>query len=42
MGLASKIGTVFGDIYDEIKKIKLKTKKKIKHEWIYEISKKIT
>ena len=36
------IGTVFGDIYDEIKKIKLKTKKKIKHRWIYEISKKIT
>ena len=36
------IGTVFGDIYDEIKKIKLKTKKKIKHKWIYEISKKIT
>ena len=36
------IGTVFGDIYDEIKKIKLKTKKKIKHQWIYEISKKIT
>ena len=36
------IGTVFGDIYDEIKKIKLKTKKKIRHEWIYDISKKIT
>ena len=36
------IGTVFGNIYDEIKKIKLKTKKKIKHKWIYEISKKIT
>ena len=36
------IGTVFGDIYDEIKKTNLKTKKKIKHKWIYEISKKIT
>ena len=36
------IGTIFGDIYDEIKKIKLKTRKKIKHKWIYEISKKIT
>ena len=35
------IGTVFGDIYDEIKKIKLKSLKKIKHSWIYEISKKI-
>ena len=36
------IGTIFGDIYDEIKNIKLKTSKKIKHKWIYEISKKIT
>ena len=36
------IGTVFGDIYEEIKKIKLNNKKKIKHRWIYEISKKIT
>ena len=36
------IGTVFGDIYDEIKKIKLKKIKKIKHKWVYEISKKIT
>ena len=36
------IGTVFGDIYDEIKKTKLKSKRKIKHKWIYEISKKIT
>ena len=35
------IGTVFGDIYDEIKKIKLKSLKKINHSWIYEISKKI-
>ncbi len=36
------IGTVFGDIFDEIKNTKLKSKKKIKHKWIYEISKKIT
>ena len=36
------IGTIFGDIFDEIQKIKLKSKKKIKHKWIYEISKKIT
>ncbi|MDC3131681.1 formate dehydrogenase accessory sulfurtransferase FdhD [Pelagibacteraceae bacterium] len=36
------IGTVFGDIYEEIKKSNLKSKKKIKHKWIYEISKKIT
>ncbi len=36
------IGTIFGDIYDEIKKTKIKTNKKIKHKWIYEISKKIT
>ena len=36
------IGTIFGDILDEIQKIKLKSKKKIKHKWIYEISKKIT
>ena len=35
------IGTVFGDIYDEIKKTKLKSKGKIKHKWIYEISKKV-
>ena len=35
------IGTVFGDIYDEIKKTFLKSKNKIKHSWIYEISKKI-
>ena len=34
------IGTIFGDIYDEIKNIKLRSKKKIKHNWIYEISKK--
>tara|TARA_B100000073_G_scaffold328681_1_gene315450 strand:- start:1082 stop:1897 length:816 start_codon:yes stop_codon:yes gene_type:complete len=36
------VGTIFGDIYEEIKKIKLNNKKKIKHRWIYEISKKIT
>ncbi len=36
------VGTIFGDIYEEIKKTKLKSKKKIKHKWIYEISKKIT
>ena len=36
------IGTVFGDIYEEIKNTKLKNRKKIKHKWIYEISKKIT
>ena len=35
------IGTVFGDVYDEILKSKIKSKKKIKHSWIYEISKKI-
>ena len=35
------VGTIFGDIYDEIKNTKLKSKKKIKHKWIYEISKKI-
>jgi len=34
-------GTIFGNIYEEIKKIKLKSKIKIKHEWIYDISKKI-
>ena len=36
------VGTVFGDIYNEIKNTKIKSKKKIKHQWIYEISKKIT
>ena len=35
------VGTVFGDIYDEIKKINLKSKIKIKKSWIYDISKKI-
>ena len=32
---------MFGDVYDEILKSKIKSKKKIKHSWIYEISKKI-
>ena len=36
------VGTIFGDIYEEIKNTKLNSKKKIKHKWIYEISKKIT
>ncbi len=35
------VGTVFGDVYDEILKTKINSKKKIKHKWIYEISKKI-
>ena len=35
------IGTVFGDVYEEILRSKIKSKKKIKHTWIYEISKKI-
>ena len=35
-------GTIFGDIYEEIEKIKLAYKNKIKHDWIYELSKKIT
>ena len=34
-------GTIFGNIYEEITKIKIKSKIKIKHDWIYEISKKI-
>ena len=34
-------GTIFGNIYDEIKKINLTSKIIIKHKWIYEISKKI-
>ena len=34
-------GTIFGNIYEEIKNTKLKSKTIIKHEWIYEISKKI-
>ena len=35
------VGTVFGDVYEEILKTKIKSKKIIKHSWIYEISKKI-
>ena len=35
------VGTVFGDVYEEILKSKITSKKKIKHSWIYEISKKI-
>ena len=35
------VGTVFGDVYEEILKNKILSKKKIKHSWIYEISKKI-
>ena len=35
-------GTVFGDIYEKIEKIKLNSRIKIKKNWIYEISKKIT
>ena len=34
-------GTVFGDIYEEIVNKKLTSKVKIKHQWIYELSKKI-
>ena len=34
-------GTIFGNIYEDIKKIKLNSLIKIKHKWIYEISKKI-
>jgi FdhD protein len=35
------VGTVFGDVYEEILKSKITSRKKIKHSWIYEISKKI-
>ena len=35
------IGTIFGDIYDEIIKTKIKSNRKIKKSWIYQISKKI-
>ncbi|MBI28454.1 MAG: formate dehydrogenase family accessory protein FdhD [Pelagibacteraceae bacterium] len=35
-------GTVFGDIYEEIEKTKIKSKTKIKKIWIYELSKQIT
>ena len=34
-------GTIFGDIYEEISKIKLNEKNKIKKKWIYDLSKKI-
>ncbi len=34
-------GTIFGNIYEEIIKIHLNSKIFIKHEWIYEISKKV-
>ena len=34
-------GTIFGNIYDEIKKISINSKITIKHEWIYDLSKKI-
>ena len=34
-------GTVFGNIYEEIEKIKITSKITIRHKWIYEISKKI-
>jgi len=34
-------GTVFGDIYEEIANKKLTSILKIKHQWIYELSKKI-
>ena len=34
-------GTVFGDIYEEIQKIKINSQLKIAPEWIYEISKTI-
>ena len=35
------VGTIFGDVYEEIKKQYIKSKSKIKHSWIYDISKKI-
>ena len=34
-------GTIFGNIYEEIKKIRIPSKTKIKHKWIYDLSKKI-
>ena len=34
-------GTVFGDIYEEIANKKLTSRLKIKHQWIYDLSKKI-
>ena len=35
-------GTIFGDIYENFQKTKLKISYKIKKEWIYQLSKKIT
>ena len=35
-------GTIFGNIYEELEKTKINSKIKIKKEWIYELSKKIT
>ena len=34
-------GTIFGNIYEEIQKIRINSPIKIKHEWIYDLSKKI-
>ena len=34
-------GTIFGNIFDKIKRIKINSKTSINHKWIYEISKKI-
>ena len=34
-------GTIFGNIYEEIKKINIISRTTIKHDWIYDISKKI-
>ena len=34
-------GTIFGNIYEEIQKIKINSKITIKHEWIYDLSKQI-
>ena len=35
-------GTVFGDIYENLKKNKIKSRNTIDKKWIYELSKKIT
>ena len=34
-------GTIFGNIFEEFQKIKINSKITIKHEWIYDLSKKI-
>ena len=34
-------GTIFGNIYEEIQKIRIISKTTIRHEWIYDLSKKI-